>query len=178
MLLAEIVVAGIDDVRGVAAGTHVNVHDVHVGGVLGVGEIDEAGDDAAARGRGWRVRVLDGERERVAAGEDVAIESGLPLDGRIAFEMRRAGMLRVRIPEWCDGASVQVDVNGVAFKGEVTDGYIALSGLAAGASGEVRFPVACKMEKETVDSMEYTTTWVCNQIVDIQPRGVVSPLPF
>ncbi len=111
-------------------------------------------------------------------GEDVAIESGLPLEGRIAFEMRRAGMLRVRMPEWCDGASIQVDVNGVAFKGEVTDGYIVLSGLAAGASGEVRFPVACKMEKETVDSTEYTTTWVSNQIVDIQPRGVVSPLPF
>jgi hypothetical protein len=30
----------------------------------------------------------------------------------------------------------------------------------------------------TVDGTAYTTTWVGNQIINIQPRGSVSPLPF
>lgn len=111
-------------------------------------------------------------------GEDVTIASGLPLEGRIAFTMKQVGTLRIRVPEWCDGAAMEATVNGATVKPAVTAGYLVLSGLAAGTSGEMRFPVACKVEKETVDSTEYTTTWIGNQLVDIQPRGVVSPLPF
>lgn len=111
-------------------------------------------------------------------GDDVTIVSGLSLEGRIAFTMKQAGTLSIRVPEWCDGAAMQATVNGATFKTEVTEGYLVLSGLAAGTKGEVRFPLVCKVEKETVDRTEYTTTWIGNQIVDIQPRGVVSPLPF
>ncbi len=111
-------------------------------------------------------------------GEDVTIESGLPMEGRIAFTMQQAGTLRVRVPEWCEGAEMKSEVDGTVAAAEVDKGYLVIAGLAAGARGEVRFPVACKVEKETVDSTEYTTTWIGNQIVDIQPRGVVSPLPF
>ena len=108
----------------------------------------------------------------------MTIVSGLSLEGRIAFTMKQAGTLSIRVPEWCDGAAMRATVNGATFKTEVTEGYLVLSGLAAGTKGEVRFPLVCKVEKETVDRTEYTTTWIGNQIVDIQPRGVVSPLPF
>lgn len=111
-------------------------------------------------------------------GDDVTINSGLPLEGRIVFTMKQAGTLSIRVPEWCDGGAMEATVNGATVKPEVKEGYLLLGGLAAGASGEVRFPVACKVERETVDSTEYTTTWIGNQIVDIEPRGVVSPLPF
>jgi len=34
------------------------------------------------------------------------------------------------------------------------------------------------MKKETVDGIEYTTTWIGNQIIDIFPHGEISPLPI
>jgi hypothetical protein len=111
-------------------------------------------------------------------GDAVTIKSSLPLEGKISFAMKKAGVLRIRVPEWCEGAAMQAEVNGAGVAGEVEEGYFVLAGLAAGARGEVTFPVACKVEKETVDGTEYTTTWIGNQIVDIEPRGVVSPLPF
>ena len=111
-------------------------------------------------------------------GEAVTIKSGLPLEGKIGFTMKKAGVLRIRVPEWCDGADMQSMVDGAVVATEVDKGYLVIAGLAAGAQGEVTFPVACKVEKETVDGTEYTTTWIGNQIVDIAPRGAVSPLPF
>ncbi len=111
-------------------------------------------------------------------GDDVTIESGLPLQGRIAFTMKQNGTLRIRVPEWCEGAEMRAEVDGAVAAAAVDKDYFVIAGLAAGALGEVTFPVACKVEKETVDGTEYTTTWIGNQIVDIAPRGVVSPLPF
>jgi glutamine cyclotransferase len=40
------------------------------------------------------------------------------------------------------------------------------------------FPVACRRERETVDGVVYTTLWAGDQILEILPRGPVSPLPF
>ncbi len=111
-------------------------------------------------------------------GDAVTIKSGLPLEGKIGFTMKKAGVLRIRVPEWCDGLAMQAKVDGAVVAAEVDQGYLVIAGLAAGARGEVTFPVACKVEKETVDGTEYTTTWIGNQIIDIQPRGVVSPVPF
>jgi len=82
------------------------------------------------------------------------------------------------VPEWCEGAEMKSEVDGTVAAAEVDKGYLVIAGLAAGARGEVTFPVACKVEKEIVDGTAYTTTWIGNQIVDIAPRGVVSPLPF
>ena len=53
-----------------------------------------------------------------------------------------------------------------------------IDGLQAGETGAVTFPLPVKIERETVDGVEYTTTWVGNQLIQILPRGTVSPLPF
>lgn len=111
-------------------------------------------------------------------GDDVKVQSGLPLDGRIAFTVKKPGGLRVRVPEWCDRTMIETRVNGKSQLAEVEGGYALFHNLSAGDQGDMTFPVTCKIEKETVDSTEYTTAWIGNQIVDIQPRGVVSPLPF
>lgn len=110
--------------------------------------------------------------------DGVAIESGLPLAGRIAFHAKSINTLRVRVPDWAAPAGLVAVVEGVEAPAIVQDGYVVLSGLASGARGEVRFPLACKVETETVDGTEYTTTWIGGQIIDIEPRGAVSPLPF
>jgi len=50
--------------------------------------------------------------------------------------------------------------------------------MKPGDTGSLRFAEPCRRETEMVDGTEYTTTWVGSQIIDIQPRGEVSPLPF
>lgn len=105
---------------------------------------------------------------------EIQIESSLPFEGRIDFRMNNSGILRIRIPQWVDRDSLRVTVDGATAPLVIHEGYLNIHGQ----SGAVGFDVPCRVEKETVDNTEYTTTWVGNQIVDITPRGKVSPIPF
>lgn len=109
----------------------------------------------------------------------LAIESGLPFAGRLAFRAKAAiPMLRVFIPPWVDAATVRVSAGGEPRPAAVEGSFVNVGALEAGAAAEVTFSVPCKVERETVDGIEYTTTWAGNQIIAITPRGEVSPLPF
>jgi hypothetical protein len=108
----------------------------------------------------------------------VRIRSGLPLAGRVSFHALHPVGLRVRVPEWVDPATVRVSRNGTLQAVTVVGGYVVVGPLAAADQGEVTFALPCKVERETVDGTEYTTTWVGDQLLDIRPRGTVSPLPF
>lgn len=132
----------------------------------------------------WRQRVTlrDGEaRVNLLFDYDdnaLAVRSGLPFDGQLAFQARTALRLRVRMPEWTDRPTLRAVVRGEPFAVSVRSGYADLGALAAGDEAELRFDVPCKVERETVDGARYTTTWIGDQIVDVRPRGTVSPLPF
>jgi hypothetical protein len=108
----------------------------------------------------------------------VGIRSGLPLSGRIAFSVRQSVRLRLRVPEWVDRQTLRVSVGGEARPVVVADTYADVGELAAGTQAEVAFAIPCRIERETVDGTEYTTTWAGDQLLDIRPRGTVSPLPF
>ncbi len=131
----------------------------------------------------YRHRVTgDGETSNVNLlfdyeGPDVTIDSALPLEGRIAFTFGKATNLAIRIPDWVAPNTLHVEVEGAGRVIHIESGYLKVEGQA-GQSGRLTFTLPCKQEKETVDETEYTTTWIGNQIVDIQPRGSVSPLPF
>jgi hypothetical protein len=56
--------------------------------------------------------------------------------------------------------------------------YVRISELHAGDEGKILFDVPVRVERERVDGTDYTTTWIGNQTVDIDPRGPISPLPF
>lgn len=60
----------------------------------------------------------------------------------------------------------------------ISGGYLRIDDLEPGAQGQVTFDVPVRVEKERVDGTDYTTTWVGSQIMEILPRGEVSPLPF
>ena len=109
---------------------------------------------------------------------DVSVQSGLPVDGRIAFSMKAAKSLAIRVPDGVDCNTLAVQVKGAQREPNITDGYVRLGALEAGVQGAVTFDVPCKVETETVDGIPYTTTWVGNQLIAINPRGTVSPLPF
>ena len=132
----------------------------------------------------WRHRVtLAGDAVSVNLLFDyrddaLTVESGLPLRGAVSFQVRRPLRLRIRVPEWVGARTARVTVNHDERATTIAAGYLEIGNLAAGDAGAVRFDVPAKFERETVDGTQYTTTWLGDQIVDIRPRGTVSPLPF
>jgi hypothetical protein len=113
-----------------------------------------------------------------ASNPEFDITSKLPKQGVIEFTVKSGKTLSVRIPDWIDTKTLKLTLDGFTKPVSIKDGYLLITGLNKGNKGIISFDVPCKTEKETVDGTEYTTTWVGNQIIDIQPRGVVSPLPF
>ena len=109
---------------------------------------------------------------------DILLDSGLPLQGSLRFAMKTGKTLLIRIPVWVDPQVMKLMVNGSAHKLGTRDGYVEITGLQPGDQGELVFPVPFKKEKETVDGTEYTTTWAGGQIIEIEPHGAISPLPF
>jgi hypothetical protein len=132
----------------------------------------------------WRHRVTrHGDTLRVnllfdADHEAVTIRSGLPLTGRIAFIARQTIHLGLRLPDWVDRQALRLSVGGSVRPIAISDGYLDVGQIAADVRGDVSFAIPCRVERETVDGTEYTTTWAGDQILDIRPRGTVSPLPF
>lgn len=111
--------------------------------------------------------------------DSVGIRSGLPFEGRLDFTVKKPlERLEVMLPAWVDRATVRVTVNGVPHNGPWLPDRLGVNGLHAGDTGTIAFDIPCRIEKETVDGIEYTTTWVGNQIIAILPRGEVSPLPY
>jgi hypothetical protein len=109
----------------------------------------------------------------------LAVDSGLPVSGRIAFRAKKdVKDLAVRIPQWVDVKTVKITLAGKDVPLKLEGGFAQLGPIAAGQEGAIAFDLPCKLEKETVDGVAYTTTWIGNQIIDIQPRGTESPLPF
>ena len=109
----------------------------------------------------------------------LAVQSELPFEGRIGFTAKQAAtQFRIAIPVWLDVASVHAMVNGKSLKVKTQSGYAALGPLNPGDTGTLTFDLPCRREKETVDGVEYTTTWIGSQIIEILPRGEVGPLPF
>jgi hypothetical protein len=111
--------------------------------------------------------------------ETLALTSQLPTLGRIEFRAKKdVTDLQVRIPKWVDAKTVQIVLGENPVPVILQESYVRVGKVAAGQQGRITFDVPCKREKETVDGTEYTTTWIGNQIIGIQPRGTESPLPF
>lgn len=113
--------------------------------------------------------------------EDLSLRlvSGLPAQGKVTIEAKKnVKGLRIRIPTWVDTETIRLEMNGAPVPVQRDGAYIQTGQLKAGTKGFISYELPCKVEKETVDHTEYTTTWIGNQIIDITPRGTQSPLPF
>jgi hypothetical protein len=110
--------------------------------------------------------------------QELTVRSGLPWEGRISFVLRSEKDLLVRIPGWVDAATLRLTVGDKVQAITPDRGYVRITGAATPLCGRLEFSVPCKVEREVVDGTQYTTTWVGNQIMAIEPRGTVSPLPY
>ena len=127
------------------------------------------------QGRTYTVNLLFDYRDDV-----VDIRSQLPRTGCVEFTAKSPiDRIRIRIPTWVDRSTMQLARTvGAATAEQATGSYVDIDGLQAGESGALTFLLPVKIERETVDGLEYTTTWIGNQLIQILPRGTVSPLPF
>jgi len=110
-------------------------------------------------------------------GPDLTVRSGLPLEGQISLRLKTGKPVRMRIPGWVDTRTLELIVDVKRQPSTITGGYLTVV-AAPGAEATVRFAVPCRVQKELVDGTLYTTTWAGNQVIEICPRGSVSPLPF
>ena len=58
------------------------------------------------------------------------------------------------------------------------NGYLHVGDLKKGHVGTIWFDVPQRVEREQLEDGLYTVTWWGNQVIDISPRGEVSPIPF
>ncbi|MCU0962040.1 MAG: LamG domain-containing protein [Pirellulaceae bacterium] len=110
----------------------------------------------------------------------IEIRSQLPWRGDIALSVKRdLDRVRVRIPPWVDRDTLLLSMeSGSAARWTPAGSYADITGLREGERVTLQFAVPARVEREIVDGTEYTTTWIGNQLIRIEPRGTVSPLPF
>ena len=111
--------------------------------------------------------------------DDIELKSSLPLVGKLRFFKKSSKDLYVRIPEWVDPKTLRLEVQGKTVKNPAfEDGYLHIGALQKGNIGTVWFDVPCIVKHEKIANQDYTVTWWGNQVIDINPRGTVSPIPF
>lgn len=132
----------------------------------------------------WRHRVTS-DRQVVRLnllfdydGPELSVQSGLPREGRLRLQGRSPKPILVRIPGWIDARTLHVVVDGKDQSPTLAAGYLTVGPFAPRTEATITFDVPCRIEQQLVDGVRYTTTWVGNQVIEILPRGTVSPLPF
>lgn len=110
-------------------------------------------------------------------GPELTVTSSLPMLGRLRLRTTSAKPVLVRVPGWVDATTLRVTMDGQSQPLTVTDGYARVD-LKPGAEALVEFTLPCKVQQEIVDGTRYTSTWLGSQVLEILPRGTVSPLPF
>ncbi len=109
---------------------------------------------------------------------DFDLVSHLPRRGLLDITAHTSKTLSIRFPEWVRRLSVRVRVGEFDKLATWVGDTLVVACLTPGVRAQIEFDVACKAEREIVDGTEYSTTWVGSQVVEILPRGAVSPLPF
>ncbi len=112
------------------------------------------------------------------ANNNFDIKSYLPQKGLIEIKVKVDKTLFVRIPDWVKSSSIVLLINGEKESFVIEDGYLKIQNSKPGSSCSIMFDIPCSIEQETVDGVVYVTTWIGNQVIDIKPRGIISPLPF
>jgi len=110
--------------------------------------------------------------------DQIELKSHLPAAGRLRLHAKTDKAVFVRIPPWVDRQTVRLYTNAEKQDVEIENGYLRITALKRGQSATITFGVPAKKETEIVDGVNYETRWIGNQIIEILPRGKVSPLPF
>lgn len=105
----------------------------------------------------------------------IDLVSHLPRQGVLELIAHRDVDLAVRVPIWAEEATAAID--GDAAPSAVAGGYLQVGAVRAGSNVLIRFqPVAESSMTEHVSPGTYTTWWLGDTVVGIDPPGRIMPL--
>ena len=143
-------------------------------GHLPLGMLDVWEQTAVREPDGIRVNLLfDHEND------DCSVKDHQPAEGRLDVRMKRAGAVRVRIPDWAPDAKVKISVDGRVVPTAWEDRpsrYVRVPDVAAGGTVTVNYPLREQTVTERLGGELYTTCWKGDTVVDIDPPGRFIPL--
>jgi len=110
-------------------------------------------------------------------GADAVVRSWLPHEGRVEVVPAHACDVSLRLPGWVPPSTLAVTVDGATRTPSLlTGGYAWVADVAAGATVEWRFPVACTTTAETVLGTRYEAAWRGDTVMSLTPPGMRLPL--
>lgn len=104
------------------------------------------------------------------------VSSSLPAEGRVRIEMKTAGELWVRIPDWAEQRTVNVSLGGRTIAPEFRDGFALLRGLRPADAVQAEFPMRRERRRESFMGHTVEAEWLGDTVVAISPEGRLVPL--
>ncbi|MFA7159812.1 MAG: hypothetical protein WC299_10965 [Kiritimatiellia bacterium] len=101
-----------------------------------------------------------------------------PGEGRVDIKMKTSGYLYVRMPEWVakDKVRVKIGKAGVDCAWDESKRYVAIKNLGRGAKVTITYPLRRWKVKELLGGTVYTTDWIGDTVVGIDPPGRFIPV--
>ncbi len=104
------------------------------------------------------------------------VDSYLPAEGKVVLHVKDAPAVAVRMPEWCDAATVKVRVGDAETAPAIDGRYVGMRGLSPGDDVTLTFPVPERTVHRVLGEMPYKLTVRGSNVVDVDPKGVAFPL--
>jgi hypothetical protein len=128
-----------------------------------------------------RVVTADGDQVRVNLlvthdGPQCRVLSSLTQQGRIRVEMKKAGDLWIRIPDWVEPRQVRVLLGGRVVVPEWKDGFCHARHMRPADVAEAEFPLRRERRRESFMGHTVDADWVGDTVVLISPGGSMVPL--
>ena len=110
------------------------------------------------------------------ASEWADVDSYIPYQGRVDVKVKKPVDLLVRIPEWATPEQTKCVVNKQDRKLGWDGRYAKVGGVKPGDVATLNFPISERTDKIWIEKQEYTLTRKGNDVVMIDPPGVIRPL--
>ena len=104
------------------------------------------------------------------------VDSYIPVDGKVVLHIKEAPNVAVRLPEWCQPATVGVRVGEESRKAQVEGQYLRVRGLRAGEHVTLRFPLPERTLHRVIGEFAYKLKLRGANVVSIDPKGIGYPL--
>ena len=109
------------------------------------------------------------------ASEWADVDSYIPYQGRVDVKVKKPVDLSVRIPEWVTPEQTKCQVNNQERKLGWDGRYAKVGGVKPGDVATLNFPIAERTDKIWVEKLAYTIVRKGNDVVSIDPPGVIHP---
>lgn len=104
------------------------------------------------------------------------VRSHLPVAGRVDVDVRKAGRVGIRIPSWVSAGALKTWVGATEVPARVIGSQLVFDRVESGETVAISFPVASSTLVEKVLGSDYTTTWLGDTVIKIDPPGSLIPL--